>query len=298
MKRAVVITNPQASRVERGALEAALRHLRHGGLAVEVQRTAQRGHGESLARAALESGADLVIAHGGDGTIMEVAAGMAGRSTPLGLLPAGTGNRLADNLGIAWETGDAVATILAGKTRALDLGRLTTSEGSRYFAVTAGCGFDADLMHRTGSAAKRDLGVGAYVAAAMKMGAAITRAHVQVETDRELYAGHAAMVLVANCASIIPLGSPMAPGIRPDDGELDVLLVDFTTFADAARVAWRMVIGEADRDEAVTMLRARRVNITADPPLPSQADGEPHGHTPLAAELLPGALTVLAPPDR
>ena len=214
MKRAVLITNPHASRVERGALGVALEHLRNGGLYVEVRRTAERGHGEALARDALEGGADLVIAHGGDGTIMEVAAAMVGRRTPLGLLPAGTGNRLADNLGIAWETGDAVQTILDGKTRALDLGRLTTSEGARYFAVTAGCGFDADLMHRTGSAAKRDLGVGAYVAAAMRMGTAITRAHIRVETDRDTYEGTAAMVLVANCPGIIPLGSPIAPGIR------------------------------------------------------------------------------------
>lgn len=297
MTDAVVITNPNASRVERGGLDRALGYLRHGGLHLEVRRTTTRGHGETLAREAVAQGVQLLIAHGGDGTIMEVASGLVGTGVPLGLLPAGTGNRLAANLGIGWAGRDATAVILAGKRRALDLGRLTTSEGSRYFAVAAGCGFDAELMHRTDSAAKRDMGVGAYLAAALKMGAAIPRAQVRVETDHGVVEKQTAMILVANCAGIIPLGSPMAPQIRPDDGFFDVLLVDALNLAGAARVGLSLVMGDADRDGAVTMLRGTRLSVTADPPMPAQADGEPHGTTPFTAELVAGGLTVLAPPQ-
>lgn len=296
MTEAVLITNPHASRVEHGALDGALRYLREGGVQVRVRRTAHRGHGADLAREAVAEGARLVIAHGGDGTIMEVAAGLVGSGVALGLLPAGTGNRLADNLGIGWSGRDATAIIVAGKRRALDLGRLTTSEGTRYFAVTAGCGFDAELMHRTDSALKREIGVGAYLAAALKMGTTIPRARVRVETDHGAVESAAAMILVANCGGIIPLGSPMAPQIRPDDGFFDVLLVDVAGLAHAARVGLSLVMGEADRDRAVTIVRGTRVAVTADPAMPAQADGEPHGTTPFAAEMVPGGLTVLAPP--
>jgi len=293
---AILITNPKASRVEHGALERALGYLRHGGIRVEVRRTAQRGHGADLARQAVADGARLIIAHGGDGTIMEVAAGLVGSDVTLGLLPAGTGNRLADNLGIGWAGRDATAVILAGKRRNLDLGRLTTSEGTRYFAVTAGCGYDAELMHRTNSASKREFGVGAYVAAALRMGPTIPRAQVRVETDHGTIEAPAAMILVANCGSIIPLGSPMAPRIRPDDGFFDVLLVDVANVAHAARVGLSLVMGDADRDSAVTMVRGTRVAVTAEPAMPAQADGEPHGTTPFIAEMVPGGIAVLAPP--
>jgi len=293
---AVVITNPSASRVAQGGLELALEYLRHGGLHLEVRPTAHRGHGEELARAAVNEGVRLLIAHGGDGTIMEVAAGLVGSGVPLGLLPAGTGNRLADNLGIGWAGRDATAVILAGKRRVLDLGRLTTSKGVRYFAVTAGCGFDAELMHRTDPAAKRALGVAAYLAAALRMGVTIPRAQVRVETDHGVVEAPAVMILVANCGSIIPFGSAMAPQIRPDDGLFDVLLVDAMNLVHAAKVGLSLVMGDADRDTAVTILRGTRVAVTADPPMPAQADGEPHGTTPFAAELVPGGLTVLAPP--
>jgi YegS/Rv2252/BmrU family lipid kinase len=293
---AVLITNPHASRVEHGALDRAVRYLREGGLRAHIRRTAHRGHGADLAREAVADGARLVIAHGGDGTIMEVAAGLVGSGVPLGLLPAGTGNRLADNLGIGWSGRDATAIILAGKRRALDLGRLTTSDGARYFAVTAGCGFDAELMHRTDSALKRELGVGAYVAAALGMGRAIPRAQVRVETENGTVESAAAMILVANCGGIIPLGSPMAPQIRPDDGFFDILLVDVANLAHAARVGLSLVMGDADRDTAVTIVRGIRVAVTAEPAMPAQADGEPHGTTPFAAEMVPGGLTVLAPP--
>jgi YegS/Rv2252/BmrU family lipid kinase len=298
MKLAVVITNPGASRAERGHLERAVDHLKKGGLEVMVRRTAEAGHGAELAREAVADGADLLVAHGGDGTIMEVAAAVAGTRLPVGLLPAGTGNRLADNLGITSSTRHAAGIILDGKRRRLDLGRLTTSAGVRYFAVTAGCGFDADLMHHTDSALKRELGIGAYVAAAVKLGGSITRARVRIETDNGDVEACAAMVLVANCPAIIPLGSPMAPGIRPDDGVFDVMLIDAATFAGAARVAWMLLMGEADRDSAVTMLKATRISVSTDPSLPAQADGEPHGSTPFNVEMLPGGLTVLAPASR
>jgi diacylglycerol kinase (ATP) len=148
MTQAVVITNPHASRASRG-LKYAVARLRAGGLDVEIAPTAEPGHGAELAQAAIDRGAEIIIAHGGDGTIMDIAPAMERTGRPLGILPAGTGNRLADNLGIPWDPEAAARVILEGHARDIDLGEMRTGAGVRHFAVAAGCGFDAEIMHRT-----------------------------------------------------------------------------------------------------------------------------------------------------
>jgi YegS/Rv2252/BmrU family lipid kinase len=296
--RAVVITNPNASRAAGLGLARALARLARGGLAVEVRATDAPGHGGEIARAAVAEGADLVIAHGGDGTIMDAAGALVGTGRPLGILPAGTGNRLAGNLGIRVSPVAAADVILAGRTRTIDVGRLETEEGRRHFAVAAGCGFDAALMRHTTSARKRAFGVAAYLATGIRLAGRLTRARVRVETPSGTTEAHAVMVLVANCAGIIPFVAPIAATIRPDDGLFDVVLVDAPGLPAAVRVAWRVATGASVREEAVTMLRATRVVVATEPILPVQADGEAAGHTPFRAEILAGGLTVLAPPSR
>jgi diacylglycerol kinase (ATP) len=296
MRRATVITNPNASRAAGRGLAPALQVLREGGLAVEVRRTAAPGHAGQLAREALADGAELLIANGGDGTIMEVAAVTQGTGRSLGLLPAGTGNRLADNLGIRRDPEEAARIILAGQPRTIDLGRFTNAEGARYFAVAAGCGFDAEMMHRTTSRSKRILGVAAYVATGVSVSASLPRAEVRVEADAEVFEGRAVSVLVANCGRIVPFGPPVAPHVLLDDGWFDVIILDAASLPGATRVALRLLRGRLHDDPGIRLLRARRVAVTATPDFAAQADGESAGRTPFAAELLPGALTVLAPP--
>jgi diacylglycerol kinase (ATP) len=296
MKRATVITNPNASRAAGRGLAPALQALREGGLAVEVRRTAAPGHAAQLVREALADGADLIIANGGDGTIMEVAAVTHGTDLPLGILPAGTGNRLADNLGIRRSPEEAARIICAGHTRRVDLGRFTTADGVRYFAVAAGCGFDAEMMHRTTSESKRLLGVAAYVATGVSLSASLPRADVRVETEAEVFEGRAVSVLVANCGRIVPFGPPVAPHVLFDDGWFDVIVLDAASLPGATRVALRLLRGRVHDGPGIRVLRARRVAVSATPDLAAQADGEPAGRAPFVAELLPGALTVLAPP--
>jgi diacylglycerol kinase (ATP) len=297
LRRAVVITNPNASRAAVRGLAPALARLRAGGLAVELARTDAPGHGEQLAREALAGGADLLIAHGGDGTIMEVAAAVVGTRTPVGILPAGTGNRLADNLGIGRGQRAATETILRGRVRAIDLGRFISAEGKlRYFAVAAGCGADAETMHLASPRWKRILGIGAYVGAALRTAAALRRADVRIETDDGIHEMPAVMVMVANCGGIVPFTPPFSPRIVPDDGYFDVVILDARTFQDAALAVTRLLVGRPDGERAITFLRARRAHVVATPDLPAQADGEPAGRSPFTAELIAGGLTVLAPP--
>ena len=263
---------------------------------MEVARTAGPGDGERLGRAAVADGADVLIAHGGDGTAMEVAAALVGTGRALGLLPAGTGNLLAGNLRVRRSWRAAADVMLAAAPRAIDVGRLTTAAGSRYFAVACGTGFDAELMRSTAPRYKRIFGMGAYVAKAVGLATDIRRVRLRIEADGALLETHGVFVLVANCGKLIPGILHLHAAIRPDDGVFEVIVFDATSMAGAARVFWRMLQRQPHADPGITFLRASRVAITAEPALPAQADGEACGMTPLEVELLPRALHVLAPP--
>ncbi len=295
MRRALIISNPAAARAAGPALKRAIGRLERAGVRAEVARTAAPGDGERLAREAVAAGADLVIAHGGDGTAMDVAGAMVGTGRPLGLLPAGTGNLLAGNLGIRRSWRAASDVIARGACRAIDLGRITTASGSRVFAVAAGAGFDAELMRRTEARHKRAFGMVAYVVKAMDLARAITRASVRIECGDFVHEGRAALVLIANCGELIPGLLPIHPDIRPDDGVFDVAILDADSFPGAARLVWFLLLRRPHYVPGITRLRADRVTLTADPPFPAQADGEPAGVTPMTVEVLPGALHVLAP---
>lgn len=294
-KRALIITNPAAARADVAGLNEARRRLVRGGLTVEVEGTTARGHAEALARRAVEGGVDLLIAHGGDGTIMELLTVLVGSDVPLGLLPAGTGNLLAGNLGISRAPRAAADVILEGARRRIDLGRLETSSGTRHFAVAAGMGFDAELMHRTPTQRKRRYGIGAYLATAVGLATSLTRATLRIETEASTLEARAATVLIANCREIIPGVLALGDDIAPDDGILNVVVFDASSFAEAARVAWRLLLREGHMEPGVTFMAARRVAIRADRELPVQADGEACGFQPLAATVVPRSLIVLAP---
>ncbi len=295
MTRAIIITNPAAARSDEAHLLAARQRLAEGGLSVEIARTQGPGDGERLARAALADGVELLIAHGGDGTAMDVAAALIGTEYPLGLLPAGTGNLLAGNLRIRRSWRAATEVILARTPRPLDIGRLTTSEGIRHFAVACGAGFDAELMRDTASHHKRAFGMGAYVATAVGLATSITRAQLKLEVDGTAHEAKAAVILIANCGELIPGLLQIRPDIRPDDGVFDVAILDAASFPGAARVFWQMLLRNPEGGGGITFLRATTLRVSAEPPLPVQADGEASGSTPMAVELLPRALHVLAP---
>jgi diacylglycerol kinase (ATP) len=102
-------------------------------------------------------------------------------------------------------------------------------------------------------------------------------------------------VLVANCGELIPGILPIHASVQPDDGMFDVAVFDAVTFGDALRLAWRLFRRRPQADPGIRFLRASRVAIATEPPLPVQADGEAAGTTPMTVELLPRALHVLAP---
>jgi YegS/Rv2252/BmrU family lipid kinase len=296
--RALIVTNPAAARAHARGLRAARHRLERGGLKVDVEQTRMMGDGAALARAAVADGVAVVIAHGGDGTAMDVATGLVGTGLPLGLLPGGTGNVLAGNLGVSRSFVAAADTIVAGTTRTIDLGRLTTGAGTRYFSVSAAAGFAADLMAQTEQRHKQRFGVTAYVVRAFVLAADLVRAVSRVEVDGVVHEGHAATVLVANCGQIVPGVLPLGSHIQPDDGVLDVVVLDARSYAGAMRVVWRLLQRRPHAEAGITFYRGATVRVTTEPAMPVQSDGDALGTTPLAVELVPRALGVYAPAPR
>ncbi|MEO6066634.1 MAG: diacylglycerol kinase family protein [Gemmatimonadota bacterium] len=298
MTRALIITNPAAARTRPESVETVTRVLRRGGWDVTVLATGGTGDARRLAEEAVRDRVDVVGVFGGDGTTMQAAAALVGSRTALGVLPGGTGNLLAGNLRIPTDPRRAAETLLAGSPRPFDLGRIERTDGIHYFAVAAGAGLDARVMAETASADKRKWGMAAYFATTLRILPEIRSSLYHITVDGQEYEMRASLLLVANCAEVIPPFLKFRRGVAPDDGFFDVLAIRADTLGESIRAFWQFLV-ETDRTTGVAGLvghaRGKIVTIATDSPLPMQLDGDLAGHTPFTAEVVPGAIQVLAP---
>lgn len=297
MKRVFLIENPVASRASGDGRRRVLDTLTAAGHSVQHARTAGPGDAERLAAEAIAAGHDVVAVYGGDGTVMQAVAGMRGSAAVLGVIPAGTGNLLAGNLRIPRNPVKAAAVIASGRSRTIDLGRLETSAGTRFFAVGAGTGYDAEMMAATTHRQKRRWGVGAYVAFVLRTAHRIERRPVYVTVDDGERTRHeAATAIVANCAEIMPPLLPLGPEVTIDDGVLDVVILEAAgVWGVGVAVLSLLVRGDTPR---IRRMRGTDVRIETDAPWPVQADGDLCGATPLRATMIAGGLEVMVPEDR
>lgn len=295
MSRVLLIANFAAARADRKVTDEICRVLSKKGLKVELAETSAPGEAAALARRGLDEGVDLIAVYGGDGTAMQAVRGMVGREVPLGLIPGGTGNLLAGNLRIPRDPKKAAGLLLAGKTRTIDLGRVKRSDGTYYFAVNCGAGFDAELMAATSIAEKRRWGMAAYVARFWQKLSDIVCVPHRITVDGEVLEAEAATVMIANCGEIIPPFLKLGHHIALDDGLLDVVVLRATDRVSTAGVLWRIASGLPDSAGAVRYARGKRVLVETEPERPVQLDGEPRGSTPLEAEVVPAAIRVVVP---
>ena len=278
--------------------------LRSGGWTVEVQATARPGDARRFARQARDAGVDVLVCYGGDGTAMEVAAGIVGSNVALGLVPGGTGNLLAGNLRLPRDPAAAARVILRSHPLALDLGVVEREHVPHYFAVCSGAGFDARLMADTHGAAKRRWKMGAYLARALVALPGVRSALHRVTVDGVAHERPAALVLIANCGELIPPFLRLRDDIVPNDGWLDVMTLDADGTLQSLAAFWELVRGRWNHArrpaERVWFGRGRavRVEVVAGAQQPVQLDGDVTGETPFEARLLPGALSVLVDPAR
>lgn len=251
--------------------------------------------GEGQARAALDAGAAVVLACGGDGTMRHVAQALAGSGTALGLLPTGTANLLARNFGIArGDVARATRIALSGTNRAIDVGRLTIDDQpeEQVFLVMAGMGFDAAIMAGAPHQLKARLGPLAYfVAGARALNA--PRAKITLVVDGQpVLQCHARTVVVGNCGKLLT-GLVLMPAAKPDDGLLDVVTIGPRGIIGWLAVTARVLTRRRDGHRIVQHRQGHTIMITSDSPQQAQLDGDPMGEVQiLRMRVDPGSLLV------
>lgn len=295
MARALLIANPAAARTAPAAVNTVLKTLRRAGWEAEVLATGGPGDARQLAEYGVAEGVDVVAVFGGDGTTMQAAAALVGTEIALGVIPGGTGNLLAGNLRIPASPARAARALVTGRPRLFDLGRMERPEGAQYFAVACGAGYDARVMAGTLSEHKRRWGMAAYVATTLRLIADIRSTLHLITIDGVEYEANAAMVLVANCGEVIPPFVKLGPGITPDDGLLDVVVMRADSFGQSLRAVWDLLRIGPGEGALVAYARGREIRVETDPVQPVQLDGEPGGQTPFTAKVVPGAIHIMVP---
>lgn len=254
------------------------------------------------AREAALAGAELVVAAGGDGTLRAVAEGLAGTDTALGVLPRGTVNVFARELGIPLLDTHAALDICAnGETRRVDMGRVA----DRHFLLMASVGFDALAVGNVNADLKDVVGAPAYALSALASFATFTPPTLTVTlgdgSAPPIHRGPTFLCVIANTASY---GGDfrIAPEARTDDGLLDVYLFEAPDGPPALQSAaflrhvGEIALGTHLHNPLARYLRASRVRIDSEPASAVQADGDPLGSAgSLTVEAVPGALRVRVP---
>jgi YegS/Rv2252/BmrU family lipid kinase len=256
-----------------------------------VSLTEGPGHALALAQAAVAARASLVCAWGGDGTVNEVARALVGTGTALGIVPAGSGNGLARELGLPWDPTRALGVALGRRERVIDVGEV---EG-RLFVNVAGIGADARVAARFNARPGRRRGLWPYV----WMGAYELFRHRAAEytirAGAETWSQEAIVVLCANGRQYGG-GAVVAPTARLDDGQLDLVVVSPRPPLEALRDSLHLFRGTLDRAPGVRTARVPVIEITGRDPLLFHVDGEPvSGGRTLTVRVLPAALRVRVP---
>ncbi len=299
MARALLIANPAAARTDGGVVREIERVFNMAGWQVETLATGGPGDARQLAEYGVQQSMDIVAVLGGDGTIMQAAAGMVGTGVPLGVLPGGTGNQLAGNLRLSFNPVRAATAIVRGKPRPFDLGRIERTDGVHYFAVAGGAGLDARVMADTRSTHKRRWGQLAYLATTLRLLAEAPSVAFTIVADGVKHEYEGCTLLIANCGEIIPPLLKLGQGITPYDGLLDVIVVKANSLGGGLRAVWD-VVRETQGVYGETVFAARvtgaHISIeTVGSIHPVQLDGELMGDTPLVAEAVPGAIHLIHP---
>ncbi len=249
--------------------------------------------GRAMAADAVAKGADLVIVAGGDGTVRTVCSALAGSGVPVALVPAGTGNLLARNLGVPLDQEAAMDLAFEGDPVPVDLVRYATDDSDGHFVVMSGVGLDARIMADTRPELKKVVGSAAYFLAAAQQGGAQPFEVTVTVDDQEPVRRDAVLALVGNVGTLQG-GIEMFPHADPYDARLDVLVATPTTALDWARVA-SGILGGAET-EPLEFAQARKVRFETDEPVPYQLDGDAGPPTRVfEAECVPGGLTLMLP---
>jgi len=289
----LIIFNPAAGAGRRRRLARALAALRASGIVADLAETRAPGDAEAIAREAARRGVPAVVAAGGDGTIAEVAAGLSGSDSALGLLPLGTANVLAWELGVPLRPERAAAVLAAGRTAPLHPGIARFGDGrARLFVQMLGAGFDAAVVERLDLGLKRRIGRAAYVWQSMRELPRYDFPVIAAELDGASQDVASAIVtkgrLYAGRYRIAPDARPAEPGFQ-------VVLFHRAGPLAAALAGAALPLGLIPHLPGVTIHAARRIRLGAASRVPVQADGDTAGVLPVEISDAPAPLRIVLP---
>jgi diacylglycerol kinase family enzyme len=287
MSGIVAIWNPASgSAPDESELRAALPS------GTELVETSPDDPGDGQARAAIEHGAEIVVACGGDGTVRAVLDALAHTSTSLGIVPLGTGNLLASNIGITSGLAGA-EMVRTGTPQRIDMGRVN----GEAFSVMAGSGFDALMIGEADDRAKSLLGTAAYVwSGARNLRTERVETRVWID-DRLWFEGPTSMVLVGNFGAISG-GIEVFPAANPRDGVLDVTVMGATGLRQWASVGWHLFRGRRPRPELARRAQGKEIVVEHDVARVYELDGEDRDPVSrLEFSIDPDALSVIGPAE-
>lgn len=287
-QRVGVVVNPTKF-ADLTALESAV--ARHWSNPQWWQTTAE-DPGAGQVQAAIAAGVELVLVCGGDGTVAACAGALAGTGVPMAVVPGGTGNLLARNLGIPLDVEEALAVASTGTDRAIDV----LESGERRFVVMAGLGFDAAMIAGTDERLKAKLGWVAYLGGFVRALTGRRRSRLSIVVDSQPPVTRKAIgVLIGNVGQL-QAGITLLPDALPDDGLLDLIVLVPRTVRDWPMLAARILLRRPDAGDQAEILRGQQARISADRPLPAEFDGDYTGElAELAVRVLPGALRLRCP---
>jgi YegS/Rv2252/BmrU family lipid kinase len=294
-RRVAVVFNPATGGGDTaGRRRDTMAALEAAGLEVLWQETTREDPGQGLTAKAVAEGVELVMAQGGDGTVMACVTGLAGTEAPLAVLPGGTGNLLATNFDIPSDLDGAIEVALEGDRVRLDVAAMDDDR----FVVMGGIGFDAAMLRDADPRVKEHLGAVAYVLSGFKhLRRRATRFRLRLD-DRPPFDRTGQGVLIGNLGRLQG-GLPVLPDARPDDGLLDVAVLRTRTVLDWLALAIRVVARRPRKDPWLEPFQARRIEIDCDRPQPVERDGDPAGaRDHLVVEVVPAALTLCVPPEK
>lgn len=288
--RVKIIINPGAGQPQ-PVLSILNDTLGKAGFDWDVAITHKSGDGLSAAKKAANDDYDLVCSYGGDGTVSEVAAGLCGGDTPMGVLPGGTGNGLADDLGIPNDLAEAAALIAS---QDYDLSEVDVGKaGDTLFVLRVTMGFETSVVEDATRELKDRYGWLAYAFAGLKTLTDPPKAKYRAEVDGTSYEAEGLACIVANSASTGVMGMSLSDKVDVSDGLLDVIIAESTDLATLAESAADAVGGTEPR--SFCRWRGKTIRIESTPLQSVLIDGEDGGRTPVEVSILPGALRIAVP---
>jgi YegS/Rv2252/BmrU family lipid kinase len=289
-----VVINP-ASGQDQYILNTINRVFREYEVTWDVSVTQKSGDALRYAHQAIDDGADVVAAYGGDGTVMEVAEGVAGGEIPLAILPGGTANLMSVELGIPKDLTKAAQILVDPESviRRVDMGQV----GEKKFMLRIGIGFAGEKVKIADREMKDRWGILAYSIAGLKALSTTSQANYIITVDGVEHKTDGKTCLIDNAGNMGMQGVTASKSISVSDGLLDVILV-----RDASVSSWiavgDQILGRDPDPGAVKHWQGRDIKIECDPPQTVVGDGEIWDPTPISAKVLPGVLPILTIPDK